>query len=104
VFPEASDIRRHGFAAFVTTLVAAAKRVKTSCRYWSVREEAAGLVVLDWRSDLDGGPAYTAVLNLEDRFGTLEHDLGKGTNLLGGGDVDLSAGKPIPREPVLIKI
>jgi glycosidase len=102
-FPEASDKARHGFADFMAELLAAAKRIKRSCRYWSVREEASGLVVLTWSDALDGEPEYTAVLNLEDRFGTLAHDLGRGTNLLDGNETDLSAGKPIPREPVVLK-
>jgi len=96
-----ADAGRHPHEVWLRRLVGAMKAVKGACPSFSAAEAATGVVVLRWEGDEE---AYTAVLNLEDRFGTFDPGrIVKGTNLLDGTEVDLGPGSRIPKEPVLVK-
>jgi glycosidase len=97
------------FGDFLGKLLPLAKRIKTECRYAAVEQIVPGLVRIRWtaRRDDDAaaspGKRYTAILNLEDRFGSF--DPGRaltGTDQLSGETVELKAGSPIPRRPLII--
>ena len=99
------------FVPFLQNLLALAKRIKSQCRYFEAREVVTGVVELRWTNWIPGteppeagGLRYTALVNLEDRFGTF--DLGRtvgGSNLLGEGEVRFEGSGALPRGPVVVE-
>lgn len=100
------------FSGYLRNLIAVMKTLKAECRFFEAKELASGVVELVWRNRISsptderlapGEVRYTAVLNLEDRFGTVKlvRPLA-GPNLLGGPPVALVTGGPLPKEPVLV--
>jgi cyclomaltodextrinase len=90
------------FGAFTRNLIAAAKRIKTECRYARVQQLARGVVQIDWRGD---GPAYTALLNLENRHGLAPAPWQlAGTDVLTGKEYQFDRAYRIERGPVILKV
>ena len=112
------DAGQAEFYGFLRRLIGMAKTIKSECRFFSVRQLAAGLELVKWSNQVEashGAPPagphhaasavnYIAILNLEDRFGPWgELPVIAGTDLLSGQPVALKAGAMIPKCPLIIR-
>lgn len=90
------------FFAFFKKIVALSKAIKSQCETFTISELARGLIRIDWMSSI---AEYTALLNLEDRYGKLELlDIIQGKELLTDQEIQIAEVYTIKKEPVLIQI
>jgi glycosidase len=88
------------FSTFFKKMVTLSKEIKRKCENFTVSELARGVVRIDWMSATE---EYTALLNLEDRYGKLELlDIIQGKELLTDQEIQISEVYTIKKEPVLI--
>lgn len=90
------------FGRFTRDLIAAAKRIKSECRYARVQQLVRGVVQIDWRG---GETAYTALLNLENRHGDAPAPWTlAGTDVLTGKEYRFERSYRIEREPLILRV
>lgn len=100
-----SSASQTDFKDFLRQILSISKQIKSNCQDFSIIEVANGVVCLRWTNRCPEQPlAYTAILNLEDRFG--EFNPGReieGINLLDRVSVCLQNGSRIPKEIMIIQ-
>jgi cyclomaltodextrinase len=90
------------FLVFFKKMVAISKTIKSKCETFTVRELARGVVRIDWSSETE---EYTALLNLEDKYGDVEFiDIIQGKELLTDQEIQISEVYTIKKEPVIIQV
>lgn len=91
------------FLDFFRKLLQISKRVKSETGIFELVSLCAGVVALRWRHP-STNRRYTAIVNLEGRFGevVLSFPL-KGRDLLAGTMVTLDGHSAIPREPLIVQ-
>jgi len=89
-------------------VLAAAKRVKSGTRIFTLRQLSLGVFMLQWQEPAKSS-AYTALVNLEQRFGEMRLPAPlNGKDMLSGADVDLDGGPrahsvAIPKTPLIVE-
>jgi len=88
------------FKPFFAQMLGLSKRIKRTCRQFSMEEIGTGIVRLEWSGD---GKSYTAIVNLEDKYGDIPvPGTIRGRELLSGSDVRIDHTLRISKEPLLI--
>ncbi|MGA2974483.1 MAG: alpha-amylase family glycosyl hydrolase [Spirochaetia bacterium] len=97
------DLGSEEFLDFFRTLLPISKRVKSETGIFELVSLCAGVVVLRWRHQ-STNRRYTALVNLEGRFGEVALPFPvRGRNLLAGSSVAFDDRAPIPREPLIVQ-
>jgi cyclomaltodextrinase len=98
-FPWADGDR--DFERFVASITPMVKQIKATCSDFAVSELALGVVRLEWSGE---GESYVAILNLEDRAGTIDVRTPiAGHELLSGRPISIDGAYEIEKEPLLIR-
>ncbi|MEW6402062.1 MAG: alpha-amylase family glycosyl hydrolase [Chloroflexota bacterium] len=89
------------FEDYLRTIIATAKKIKQACQQFEISEISRGVVHICWSGETD---TYSAILNLEDRFGsvTLPEPL-EGYELLSNSPVLINRSYNLPKEPLILK-
>ena len=106
--PVAWDQGSDEFQSRFGTVLAACKKIKEGTRIFTLRQVAAGVFALQWQEQARRR-AYTALVNLEQRFGEMSLPFPlKGKDVLSGAAVDLDGGPRahpvrIPGTPLIVE-
>jgi len=89
------------FLSFFKKIVNMAKKIKSACHQFSIRELSKGIIMIKWSGDED---EYIIILNLEDRYGKIPVDFTLyGSDLITNEIVSIKSYFVISKLPIIIK-